>query len=105
MSQLQITQAHIKGAPKLIGHLEGCPVFLLTTKGGFNVILARMANGAKALATAPHPGIAKAMATRGYPDLVLDELSKSEAVNPAHFEHLLPVWQKITDELNAQLEG
>jgi len=105
MSLLNITAAHIKGAPKRIGRLDGSPVFLLVTKGGLNVILARYASGAKALASAPHPGIAKAMASRSYPDLIIDELSKSEGISLEHYKHLLGVFEDTTKRLNEGLEG
>lgn len=105
MSLLNISAVHIKGSPKRIGRLDGNPVFLLVTKGGLNVVLARYATGAKALASAPHPGIAKAMASRGYPDLIIDELSKSEGVNLDFYKHLLPVFEDTTKRLNEGLEG
>lgn len=90
--------------PKKIGKLHGVPVFELCTKGGLNIVCVfNGASGTKILGAGPHRGFARYLALQKESDLLLDELSKSEELDPRCFDHLIPYWANVVDKMNEKL--
>lgn len=83
-----------------VGHLEGGDAILVTLKGGLNV-LAHVAKSGKTsvLGAGSHRAIAIHLAQKAKPDLVIDQLNKSEFVPVSAYERYLPKYQLITDML------
>ena len=92
---MNVSQNQLAGAPKRIGQIRGMPVMSMLTKGGLSIIVF---NG-KVIGAAPHRALARIIAQNANPDLCIDELSKSEEVDPSLFFHLLPTWTAITKKL------
>ncbi len=86
---------------KEIGTLNGHRVMEIGLKGGYHIVCS--VNGAKIdyLGVGPHRAVARYMAKKRKPDLHITELSKSEDVDPEHFEHQLPKFERILAQLIA----
>jgi len=95
---MDVSLNQLAGPPKRIGQIRGMPVMSMLTKGGLSIITF---NG-KAIGAAPHRALARIIAQNAHPDLVIDELSKSEEVDPSLFAHLLPTWTEITNRINEE---
>ncbi len=92
---MNVDRNQLTGSPKRIGQIKGNPVMSMLTKGGLSIITF---NG-KVIGAAPHRAMARIIAQNAHPDLVIDELSKSEEVDPSLFAHLIPTWTEITQRL------
>lgn len=86
---------------KQVGTLKNKPVWELATKGGLHVyVTADGAGGnAKVLSTGPVRAVARYIAEKREPDLVLNELSKSEEMDPYTFLSVVPQYEAITDAI------
>lgn len=98
-----IDRKHIKSEQR-IGTLEGEPVVLYKTHGGFNLVMGRKGGKKVTLGTGPHPALAKVIAKKNAPDMVMTEMSKSEmdtiALNPV----LVAKYEAVTQQIQAALE-
>lgn len=96
---MQIRRQDI-GTKKKIGQLDGRPVFEIACKGGYHIICSP--NGPKIdyLGAGPHRAVARFIAKKSRPDMKIDDLSKSDWVDPEHFQHLVPHWENVTADLN-----
>lgn len=98
-----IRPEEIDGKPKKIGKLGDAPVMLMTLKGGLNLVLAVRGGKAETLGAGPHPAVARHIAKKRTDGKVeWTDLSKSDWVDPAHFEHVLPKYEDLTDALRAR---
>lgn len=82
---------------KRIGTLDGEPVMLYTTFGGFNLVTVKKSGKATTIGTGPHPGLAKYIAKKNAPDMVMLEMSKSEYETCAKNEALVAKYEAVTD--------
>lgn len=64
--------------------------------GGLHLILDKKG---KIVSAGPHPLVARHLAAREIPDITWTELSKADHLPIEAFEHLLPEYQAITNEL------
>lgn len=90
---MNIDMRQMTGSPKRIGRTtDGEDVFEMVTKGGLTVIqAAHPKSGAKrTLGLGPHRALARWVAKSQNKGIELTELSKSEAVGPDHWAHLIP---------------
>ncbi len=62
---------------KQVGSLNGDSVFHLQTKGGYNIFAAVGKSGPTILGVGAHPAVAKFMAQKAHPNMLLTQLSKS----------------------------
>jgi hypothetical protein len=85
---------------KNIGTLDGHPVMELGLKGGYHIVCAVNGPRIDYLGVGPHRAVARFMAKKRKPDLQIMELSKSEQVDSAHFQHFLPQYEAVCDRLN-----
>lgn len=66
-----------------MGHLNGCPVLLITTTGGWNVVVVLRNGRLEPLGYGPHDGVAKGIARKREPRIAFSELHKtSDDVDP-----------------------
>jgi hypothetical protein len=79
---------------------EGRPVWHVKLKGGLHLMVSN-----KILGAAPHRGIARHLASQFDPDVEWTELSKSDWLDPSTFQHLLPEYTRLTDQLRATQEA
>lgn len=103
---MKITRDQLKGEPKKIGKTKEGDVFHVATKGGFNIIMLKADGQTKMLGAAPHIGIAKYIAKKNAEDkdLVYFELSKGEDQVEV-YKHLVPVFEKVTEQLSKHFNG
>jgi hypothetical protein len=97
---MQIRRQDIKSKDK-IGTLKGRPVFEIACKGGYHVICSPNGPRIDYLGAGPHRAVARFIAKKTAPDLVINELSKGDWVDPEAYMHLVPDWVETTAALNA----
>lgn len=98
---MKITLDQIENKKK-IGTVKGQNVYEIKLKGGLMLIANGGVNG-KVLAIAPHRALARHIAKEAEPELVVDELSKSEDDLPfAMFKHVAPFWVEVTKKFNGE---
>jgi hypothetical protein len=101
---MQIKAEHVE-SKKRIGKLKGKPVIEIKTTGGFHmVVTSNESGGFETLGTGPHKAVARHIAQKREPEIEWVELSKSDHVDPAHFQHLLPEYETLTNRLR-ELQG
>lgn len=100
---MKIDRNQLKGPPERVGKLRGEPVFLMQTKGGFNIVYSQAAG--RVIGSAPHKGLAKHIATLNEKDVEFDELSKAEPFDPSLFQNIIQDWLEVTDRLNEGLDA
>lgn len=85
---------------KKIGKLGQAPVYEVGLIGGLHLILKAGKDGkTEPLGAGPHRAVARHIAMKRNPELELTELSKSDWVDLAHFQSLLPKYEFLTDHL------
>lgn len=102
---LDIQPQEIQGSPKEIGHLDGKPVFQIALKGGLFLIATPNGSSVKILGSGPHRVVAKHIAKKLHPNLVITELLKSEQLNINTFERLIPYYTDMVNKLNQFANG
>lgn len=85
---------------KKIGTLRGRPVFEIATKGGYHLVCSVQPGGIEYHGSGPHRAVARFIAKKRSPDMLITELSKSDHVEPEHFARLVPQYETMTDQLN-----
>lgn len=82
---------------------DGEDVYEAVLKGGLVVIEAVKKDKSRRLGAGPHRGLARYIARKREGDrLQLTELSKSEALGPEYWIHLVPEYEAVTDRLNGK---
>lgn len=84
-----------------VGKLNGEAVCHIAYKGGLNVIAAKKSGRLKLIALGPHQAVAKHLASKYEPDIKWESFAKSEYYPIETYSHLLPKWEKITEEARA----
>lgn len=90
---MNIDLRQVSGTPRRIGETaDGDDVFECVTKGGLTIIEAANARTGKkrVIGLGPHRALARHVAKSQTQGLKLTELSKSEAVGPEYWAHLIP---------------
>lgn len=95
---------HISSKTK-IGHLDNSDVFHVATTGGLHLMIAVPKGGKggsyRTLGAGPHVGIAKFLAEKAEPRLVISDLHKSEDLTMAEIAANLPLARRITATFQA----
>ena len=86
---------------KHIGSLNGRPVIEIATKGGYHLVCAPKGNTVEYLGAGPHRAVARFIAKKRAPDIKITDLAKADHVDPEFFDHLLPMYEQMTDRFNA----
>lgn len=97
---MEITNEHIATRRK-VGTLNKRPVIEIVTTGGLHLWVCAKSDGVQTLAAAPHRAVARHIAKKRHPDMIITELSKSDWIDPICFQHLLPEWEHTTDRFCA----
>jgi hypothetical protein len=92
---MQITQNEIEFKRK-VGKSGTRDIFHVKTRGGLHV-MAR--SDGTVLGAGPHRAVARHLAQKFEPDAEWTELSKSDHVDFEVIEHLVPRYEKITEEM------
>ena len=96
---LQIRPQEIESR-KIVGHLDGNDVYQIGLKGGLFVIATMRGLRMEVIGTGPHHVVAKSVARKLHPHLVITELLKSEEMPEAHFSRIVPYYMDLTGQLN-----
>lgn len=100
---MQIEERHI-AFKKKVGKIGDSPVFELATTGGLHLIVGTRGGKFETLGTGPHRAVARHIARKHAPEIQWSELSKADHVEEAHFAHLLPRYEELTDQMR-KLQG
>lgn len=100
---MQIPQNEVVSTKK-IGHLGSNPVYAISTVGGLHLIMTKRAGVTSVLSAGSHMAIARHIARKKEPNLVIDELSKADYIPEEYFVDLVPEFEQLTDDLNARLK-
>lgn len=81
---------------KRIGRVGSKSVIEIGLTGGLKIVGSQGSNGKiTILGAGSHRAIARLLAKKSEPEIVIDELEKSEEVNPKDIEDLLPFWELV----------
>ena len=82
---------------KRIGRCGSKAVIEIGLTGGLKIVGSQASNGKiTILGAGSHRAIARLLAKKSEPEIVIDELEKSEDVNPNDIKDLLPFWELVT---------
>lgn len=86
---------------QVVGWHDGCPVYLIETSGGFSMVLMLKNGKLEPLSAGPHPGVSKGLAKKRQPDIVWNQLAKSQDfdINSSAASR----WESITNHLRGLL--
>lgn len=95
---MDIKKEHI-ASKKVVGKLDGKNVFELATTGGLHLIIADKNGKPEAIGTGPHRAVSRYIAEKRNPEIQWTELSKADHIEPIFFQHLIPQYEELTDQL------
>lgn len=85
-----------------IGELDdGSPVMELGLKGGLHIVCSMRGPKIDYLGVGPHRAVARYLAKKRAPSMRITQLAKSDWVDPATFQHMVPKYEAITEAFNA----
>lgn len=79
-----------------VGKSNGKDVTYIKTVGGLHLVVDHRGI---VLGSGPHRGVARHIAKKMDSELTWTELSKSDHIDLAYFEHLLPEYEALTNQL------
>ena len=83
---------------KKIGLSKGRPVYAVALIGGLHMIVA-IGNGVmETLGVASHAALARHISRKNDSEIVFNDLSKSEQIDPRHFGELLTKYEQLTND-------
>lgn len=99
---MNISKEHIDYR-KQIGKIKksGAAAHEVRTTGGLYLVVVQDGNKLKTLGSGPHRGVARYIAEKNEPDLLITDLSKSDSLDPATMLRLLPIFYEITERIRA----
>lgn len=84
---------------KKIGKLDGNVIAEIATTGGLHLVGVAKSGKFEVLGAGPHRAVARHLALKKQPNIQFSELAKGDWIEPEHFEHLLPEWEYVTQEI------
>jgi hypothetical protein len=99
-----VTEQHI-ATKKRIGTLDGKPVVELMTTGGLYMVVMNKAGVVETLGTGPHRAVARFIAKKREPKLVVTELSKSDWLDEVSILSVAPKYEALTERFNELARG
>jgi hypothetical protein len=99
-----VTERHI-ASKKRVGTLDGKPVVELLTTGGLYMIVMNKNGTVETLGTGPHRAVARFIAKKREPKLVVTELSKSDWLDEAAILSVVPKYEQLADRFNELARG
>jgi hypothetical protein len=97
---MNIKKEHI-AYKKSVGKLNGKEVIELATTGGLHMLIHNKGANPEVLAAAPHPAIARHIASKREPEVVFTELSKSDYMEPYLYVAMVPEYERMTDYIRS----
>lgn len=94
-----VTAQHI-GSKKRIGTLDGRPVVELCTTGGLYMVVTNKNGAVETLGTGPHRAVARYLAKKREPKLLVTELSKSDWLDEPTILSVAPKYEALTERFN-----
>jgi len=88
----------------VVGSLDGDKVIELATKGGLHLIVTAHLGKVETLGAGPHRAVARHIAKKMKPDICWTDLNKSDYIEEAHYEFVLPKYEALTAAFR-KLEG
>lgn len=95
---MDIAPAEIAHKQK-IGVSKDGPVLEIATKGGYHMVVVKRGNTFETLGVGPHRGVARYIAQKKEPSMVLHEFEKSESLFIP--ELLVQKYSMITEQINS----
>lgn len=95
---MELTPEHV-AYKKKIGRLKGNIIAEIATTGGLHLVGVAKSGKFEVLGAGPHRAVARHLALKKQPDIEWTELSKGDWIEPAHFQHLLPEWERVTHDI------
>jgi hypothetical protein len=99
-----VTEKHI-ASKKRIGTLDGKPVVELLTTGGLYMVVMNKNGTVETLGTGPHRAVARFIAKKREPLLVVTELSKSDWLDEAAILSVAAKYEALCDRFNELARG
>jgi hypothetical protein len=99
-----VTEKHIANK-KRIGTLDGKPVIELMTTGGLYMVVMNKNGNVETLGTGPHRAVARFLAKKREPNLVVTELSKSDWLDEAAIMSVAPKYEELAERFNELARG
>jgi hypothetical protein len=100
---LNLTPEHV-AYKKKIGRKGANPVWEVMTTGGLYLDILGKGAGFEVLGTGPHRAVARHIAEQRDPEIVWEEMSKSDFVTMPEIAYLVPEYEAVTDRLR-ELNG
>jgi hypothetical protein len=102
---MNIPTSQVK-SKKRVGTLHSKPVVELQTSGGlYLLVCSEKGNEVNILGSGSHRSIARYIAEKKNPDLVITELSKSDHLELDSYIRILPKYEELTNQLNELLKN
>lgn len=98
---MKITAEQLAGKPKKIGNIDDDDVVEVATKGGLHIVIAVRKSGTETLGTGSNRAIARHVAKKMNPGLVLTSLAKSEIVDSQILAAVTPNFTELTLRMKA----
>lgn len=93
---MEITEKQLAWKKK-IGRVGSNPVWEMATTGGLHLIAVNKSGKTEILGTGPHRAVARHIARKHCPEMVITDLNKADHVEIDHFKFCLPQYMKLTD--------
>lgn len=99
-----LTEAHI-ASKRRIGTLEGKPVVELMTSGGLYLVVTNKSDGMEVCGSGPHRAVARFLAKKKEPNIVITELSKSDWLDETAILSVADKYERLTEQFNSALQN
>lgn len=90
---------------KRIGSLDNAPVYEVGLIGGLFLVVKPKGSSFETLGAGSHKAVARHLAKKLHPKMEVTELSKSEWIDPSTFQHQLPKYENIVNQLNDAIKN
>jgi len=103
---MNLEKKHISTKQR-IGHLDDADVFHIATSGGLHMVVAVQKDKGtyRTLGAGPHIGIARFLAEKAEPNMVVDKLLKSDSLSIHEMAEYLPDARVLTRKLQGEYPG
>jgi hypothetical protein len=90
---------------KRIGSLENAPVFEVGLIGGLFLVVKPKGSSFETLGAGSHRAVARHLAKKLHPKMEVTELAKGDWIDPSTFQHQLPKYENIVNQLNDAIKN
>lgn len=90
---------------KRIGSLENAPIYEMGLIGGLYLVVRPKGSSFETLGAGSHKAVARHLAKKLHPKVEITELAKGDWIDPSTFQHQLPKYEQIVNELNDAIKN